>query len=141
MRTVGLIFTSGHNSNLFYIITHVSRKSNVVQMTQIRLHDNDTPRTLSRYSFIRSRQRGSVVYWRCTTRNKAMTCYATVRQREDTFEAGHAPHSHPAHEGCLGLAELVVQVNTPCRIFHQGNCNVNNRQVKLMCLVIGQSCK
>ncbi|PAA51698.1 hypothetical protein BOX15_Mlig031404g1, partial [Macrostomum lignano] len=48
----------------------------------------------SRFTFVISRRRGEVVYWRCTTRNAKATCKATVTQRGNLFTPGPAQHNH-----------------------------------------------
>ncbi|KAI0227997.1 hypothetical protein LSAT2_021485 [Lamellibrachia satsuma] len=63
-----------------------------------------------KYSFVRSRERGGIVYWRCAVRSKQITCRATITQRRDTFSAGRALHNHPPNEGCIGQVEIVTQV-------------------------------
>ena len=62
------------------------------------------------YTFIVKRQNSACTEWRCSVRNKTVTCPVTVVQRGDTYTV-HKTHLHQSQPGIISTVQIQKEVN------------------------------
>ncbi|XP_052083890.1 uncharacterized protein LOC127721252 [Mytilus californianus] len=64
------------------------------------------------YSYTVKNATSRTINWRCSVRNKTISCKATVAQRDQHFIRGAKPHIHPNDPGVVKKTKIRAEVMT-----------------------------